>query len=92
VDLKGIRRKVKTFAVSSLDDPGPDASRRFHCEQDGLKLSLDLTKMVGDARAEALRSLEGVVNRLRDLPESAAGTDLEPAVPCLAAPVDGLAD
>jgi adenylate cyclase len=80
VDLKGIRRKVKTFAVSNLNDPSTGASSRFHCEQDGLKLSLDLTKMVGTARAEALRNLQEIVNRLRDLPEPAAGADLEPAV------------
>lgn len=79
-DLKGIRRKIKTFAVRSLDDPGLDASRRFHYDQEGLKLSLDLTKMVGSARAEALHSLEGIVNRLRDLPEPASRADLEPVV------------
>jgi class 3 adenylate cyclase len=79
-DLKGIRRKIRTFAVKSLDDPGLDASRRFHYDQEGLKLSLDLTKMVGSARAEALHSLEGIVNRLRDLPEPASRADLEPAV------------
>jgi hypothetical protein len=41
---------------------------------------LDLTKMVGSARAEALHSLEGIVNRLRDLPEPASRADLEPVV------------
>jgi class 3 adenylate cyclase len=79
-DLKGIRRKIKTCAVRSLNDPGLDASRRFHYDQEGLKLSLDLTKMVGSARAEALHSLEGIVNRLRDLPEPASRADLEPVV------------
>jgi adenylate cyclase len=84
VDLKGIRRKVKTFAVRSLIEPGLDASRRFHCDQDGLKLSLDLTKMVGSARAEALHSLEDAVNRLRDLPEPASGADHKPTAAGLA--------
>jgi hypothetical protein len=79
VELKGIRRQVKTFAVSNLSDAGMDTSPRFHCEQEGLKLSLDLTKMVGSARAEALRNLEEVVYRLRNLPEPAAAADREPA-------------
>jgi adenylate cyclase len=81
VELKGIRRKVKTFAVSSLNDLGPVASRGFHCDQDGLRFSLDLTKMDGIARAEALDRLERIVERLRNCPESTLGTDIEPAVP-----------
>jgi adenylate cyclase len=80
VELKGIRRKVRSFSVRSLHDSGPDASSRFHCDQDGLKLSLDLNKMVGSARAEALHSLEGIVNRLRDLPEPAPSAGAEPFV------------
>jgi hypothetical protein len=80
VDLKGIRRKVKTFAVRSFDDPKPGSSRRFHFDQDGLKLSLDLTKMVGNARTEALHRLEDIVNRLRDLPELASAAEVGPAV------------
>jgi adenylate cyclase len=80
VDLKGIRRKVKTFAVRSFNDPDADASHRFHCDQDGLKLSLDLTKMVGNARAEALGRLEDIVDRLRNLPESALAAGIEQAV------------
>jgi adenylate cyclase len=77
VDLKGIRRKIKTFAVSNFKDPGTDASCGFHCEQNGLKLSLDFSKMVGTARLEALRNLEEIVNRLRNLPESPAGADVK---------------
>jgi class 3 adenylate cyclase len=80
VDLKGIRRKIKTFAVRSLNEPGPNAAHRLHCDQEGLKLSVDLAKMVGSARAEALHSLEGIVSRLRDLPEPASGGNAEPAV------------
>jgi adenylate cyclase len=75
VELKGIRNKVRSFSVLSLDEPSLDGSRRFHYDRDGLKLSLDFEKMVGSARAEALRSLEGIVNRLRELPEPATGVD-----------------
>ena len=78
VDLKGIRRKVKTYAVGSLNAPGADPSRRFHCDQDGLKLSLDLTKMVGAARTEALDRLEDIITRLRNLPEPAFGVGIKP--------------
>jgi len=70
VNLKGIRRKVRTFAVRSLNDPPVDPSRQFHFDQEGLKLSLDLDKMVGNARAEALRSVEDVMHRLRALTET----------------------
>lgn len=76
VDLKGIRRKVKTFAVRSLSDSSAEASR-FQCDQEGLKVSLDFTKMVGTARAEALHSLESVVNELRNLTDPALGADVE---------------
>jgi hypothetical protein len=36
--------------------------------------------MGGRARAEALRSLQGIVDRLRDLSEPAAGANAEPHV------------
>ena len=68
VEMKGIRNKVRSFSVLSLD-PELDGSRRIDCDQDGLKLSLDLTRMVGSTRAETLRSLEGIMNRLRDFPD-----------------------
>jgi hypothetical protein len=35
---------------------------------------------VGSARAAALHSLEGIVNRLRDLPEPAPSAGAEPSV------------
>ena len=73
VEMKGIRNKVRSFSVLSLD-PGLDGSRRIDYDQDGLKLSLDLTRMVGSTRAEALSSLEDIVNRLRDLPDPRFGS------------------
>ena len=79
LDLKGIRRTVRTFAVRSCDDPGAGSLSRLHYSQDGLTLSLDLTKMVGSARAEAVQKLEGVVNRLRELPEPEPCTGLDAA-------------
>jgi adenylate cyclase len=79
VELKGIRNKVRSFSVLS-ERSSFDRSRQFHYDQDGLKLSLDLNRMAGSARAEALHSLEGIVNRLRDLPEPASGADTEPPV------------
>ena len=75
VDLKGIRRKIKTFAVRSLNEPPMDPSRQFHCDQEGLKLSLDLDKIVGHARADALRSLENIAHRLRDLIQTESSAD-----------------
>jgi adenylate cyclase len=74
VEMKGIRNKVRSFSVVALADPGLDNSRRIDCHQDGLKLSLDLTKMVGSTRAEALSSLEGIINRLRGLPDPGFGS------------------
>jgi adenylate cyclase len=77
VELKGIRNKVRSFSVLT-ERPSVDQSQQFHFDQDGLKLSLDLSKMGGRARADALRSLQGIVDRLRDLSEPATGADAEP--------------
>lgn len=77
VELRGIRNKVRSFSVLS-ERFSADQSQQFHFDQDGLKLSLDLSKMGSRARAEALRSLQGIVDRLRNLPEPATGADAEP--------------
>ena len=66
IKVKGIRRKVQPYAVTEILD-GTQGEKRFvRRERDGMLLFVDLEKLQGEDRAQALAEMEEVTARLRD--------------------------
>jgi len=63
--VKGIRRKVRPFAVTSILTGDQDQTRFLKTRLDGLDLVVDTSKMSGKARLEAIAELEALVETLK---------------------------
>lgn len=66
IQAKGIRREVRAFAVTDVLR-GMDDERRFiRKERDGLYVRLDLQKLTGDDRRQAINDMLAIVQRLNE--------------------------
>ncbi|MBF0482304.1 MAG: adenylate/guanylate cyclase domain-containing protein [Desulfovibrionaceae bacterium] len=61
--VKGIRREVRSFAVTGVGDAC--RLRYLTAKCDGLDAKCDLTALAGPAREEAIAAIEGVIENLR---------------------------
>ncbi|MBF0481581.1 MAG: adenylate/guanylate cyclase domain-containing protein [Desulfovibrionaceae bacterium] len=68
LQVKGIRRSVRPFAVTSILGGDQDRGRYLKAERDGLNLVVDTAKMTGEARLGAIAELTRLVEELRLLP------------------------
>ena len=66
IKVKGIRRKVQPYAVTEILDGSQGEKRFVRRERDGMLLFVDLEKLQGEDRAQALAEMEEVTARLRD--------------------------
>jgi len=67
VTAKGFAKEIRTFAVEGIQD-NVDATRRFiQTQRPGLRLTLDLDRMVNDERELVLRDLEQAIQRIRSV-------------------------
>jgi len=65
IEAKGIRREIRPFALRSfLDETKPE--RVIQCDRAGLTIRIDLDRLSGEHRREALDQLSRVIERLRD--------------------------
>ena len=65
LQLKGIAREVRSFAVQGIHD-GADATRRYvHKSRPGLRAMLDLDALPTSLRADAIADLEDMIARIR---------------------------
>jgi len=63
--VKGIRREVRSFAVTGISDVCH--LRYLTAESEGLSAKCDLAALVGPARDEAINAIEAVIEKLRQL-------------------------
>ena len=63
IEAKGIRREIRPFALRHfLDEAKRD--RLIQCERDGVSIRIDLDRLSGDDRREALDRLSEVIEQL----------------------------
>jgi adenylate cyclase len=68
IHAKGIRREVRPFAITGVQDEREPAQNLLRRERDGMLLVLDLEKLQGKDRESAVADLEEVVRDLRGKP------------------------
>ncbi len=61
--VKGFAKPVRTYSVVGLYDDLAEQGRIIHKEQDGVRVSVDLTK--GD-KAQAIQAIKNVLSQLED--------------------------
>ena len=67
VTAKGFAKEIRTFAVEGIQD-NVDATRRFiQTQRPGLRLTLDLDRMVNDERELVVHDLEQAIQRIRSV-------------------------
>ena len=66
IKVKGIRRKVRPYAVTGVYEGIDEENRFIRRERDGLLLVVDLEKLKGEDRQAALTEMEAVLDQLRD--------------------------
>jgi len=64
IEAKGIRRDIRPFALRNfLDEAKPD--RIIECDLDGLSIRIDLDRLSGEQRRNALDRLAEAMERLK---------------------------
>ncbi|XPV77089.1 MAG: adenylate/guanylate cyclase domain-containing protein [Desulfovibrio sp.] len=66
IHVKGIRREVQPYAVTSIKKGFQDNRRVIRHEYDGFNFFLNLDKMTDDGKECARQQLEGALKRLRE--------------------------
>ncbi len=66
IEVKGIRRKVRPYAVSGILDDIEGEKKFIRHERDGMLLVMDLNKLTGENRRQALAEIEKMADRLRE--------------------------
>jgi hypothetical protein len=64
IEAKGIRREIRPFALRNFfDETKPD--RVIQCDRAGLTIRIDLDRLSGEHRRDALDQLFHVIERLK---------------------------
>ena len=66
IKVKGIRRKVRPYAVTGILDDIEQEKQFIRHESDGMLLVMDLNKLTGESRLQALAEIEKMAERLRE--------------------------
>jgi hypothetical protein len=68
--VKGIAREIRPFSITNVYDDSLTRRGFIRKEHYGLKLLADLERLQGEDRAQAIETLEDVIQQLKSLPES----------------------
>jgi adenylate cyclase len=72
VQVKGFAKPIRNYKVLGLYDDLVGDGRVIREEEDGLRILLDLQKQ---GKAQAIKTMEAVLTRLRALPDSGLNPD-----------------
>lgn len=68
IQAKGISQKIRCFALKGIQETAPGERRFLVKERPGMRLTLNLEELTGEAREKALNDLQDVMERIRQNP------------------------
>lgn len=70
IKMKGVRRKVRVFAVCNMEDASAIEQRVFRHEEEGLHVFIDPDRLSGQARQQARDKLKKALSKLEPAADS----------------------
>jgi hypothetical protein len=67
--VKGIRREIRTYAITNIYEDIESEKRFIRSEKDGMLVFLDLNKLTGEEKERALSELEKIRQQLKEKDE-----------------------